>query len=67
MRLDGRVSASVYVVLGVSPDSVLGSLLLILYTSEFFYIVGNHIVRYTDDTAMYAVIPRPLSLPQVIK
>ena len=44
-------------------DSVLGPLLFILHTSELYHIVGNHIVSYADD----AVIPRPLSRPQVIE
>ena len=44
MRLDGKVSASIDVVSGVLPGSVLGPLLFILYTSELFHIVGNHIV-----------------------
>ena len=37
-------------------SSVLGPLFLILYTSELFHIVLNHIIDYGDDTAIYAVI-----------
>ena len=43
--------------------SVLEPLLFILYTFELFQIVENHMVRYADDTAIYTVIPRPLSRP----
>ena len=39
----------------------------ILYTFDFFHIVGNHISSYADDTTIYAVIPIPLSPPQVIE
>ena len=58
VQLDGKVSASVYVVAGVPHDSVLGPLLFLLYTSAFFHIVGNYIVGYADDTTIYAVSPR---------
>ena len=67
VRLDGKVSASVNVVAEVSQGSVLGSLLFILYTTELFHIVGNHIVSYTDDTTVNAVIPRPLLRLQVME
>ena len=56
MRFDCKVSESVDVVSGVTQGSVLGSLLFILYTSELFHIVGNHIVGYADDTTVYSVI-----------
>ena len=65
VRLDGKVSESVDVVWGLLEGSVLGPLLFMLYTSELFHIVGNHIVGYADDTMIYAVIPVPLSRPQV--
>ena len=42
------------------------TLLFMLHTSQLFHIVGNHIVGYTDDTTIYAVIPKPLSHPQVM-
>ena len=66
MRLDGMVSASVDGVSGVPYGSVLGPLLFILYTSELFRIVGNHMVGYAVDTTIYVVISRPLSRPQVM-
>ena len=65
--LDGKVSASVSVISGVSQGSVLGPLLFILYTSELFHIVANHIGGYVDDTTIYAVIARQLSRPQVME
>ena len=55
MRLDDKVTESVDVVSKVPQGSVLGPLLFILYTSELFLIVGNHMVTYADDTTTYAV------------
>ena len=52
---------------GVSQGTVLEPLLFILYTSELFHIVGNHTVGYADDTTNCAVIPRPISRPQVME
>ena len=43
VRLDAKIRAPVDVDSRVIQGSVLGSLLFILYTSEFFHIVGNHI------------------------
>ena len=43
MRLDGKISAIVDVVLEMPLRSVLEPLLFILYTSELFHIVGNYI------------------------
>ena len=67
VHLDGKVSASVNVLFIVTQCSVLRPLLFILYTSELFYIVENHIAGYADGTSIHAVIPRPLSRPQVIE
>ena len=47
--------------------SILGPLLFVLYTSQLFHIVNNHMVNHADDTAIYAFIPRPLSRHQVIE
>ena len=44
MRLDGKISLSFDVVAGVLQGSVLGQLLTILYISELFHIVENHMV-----------------------
>ena len=38
-----------------------------LHTSELFYVVGNHIVSYADDTTIYAVIFRQLLRSEVMK
>ena len=46
------------------PRVALRPLLFILYTSELFHIVGNHIVGYADSTTIYGVFPRPLSRPK---
>ena len=50
---------SLNMVSGVPQGSDLQPLLFILYISELFHIVGNHIVGYAEDTTIYAVIPRP--------
>ena len=44
LAIQGSACASVDVVSGVPQASILGSLLLVLYISELFHIVGNHIV-----------------------
>ena len=62
-----RSVSQLMLVSGVSQGSVLGPLLFILYTSELFHIVGNHIVEYADDTTIYAVICEPLLRPQVME
>ena len=67
VRLDGEVSASIDVVSGVLQSTILRPLLFILYVSELFYIVGNHIVGYAGDTTNYAVISRLLLLPQAME
>ena len=67
VRLNSKVSAQVDVVSGAPPGSVLGPLLFILCTFEFFGIVGNHIVDYADDSTIYTVIPRSPLRPQVIE
>ena len=59
------MSVSADVVLEVPVGSVLGPLLFILYTSELFHIVGNHMVGYANGTTIYAVFPKPLSGSQV--
>ena len=53
MRLECKVSVSVDVVWGVLQSSVLGLFMFTLYTSELFHFVGNHIMRYVDDTTLY--------------
>ena len=56
--LNGKVSETV-AVSRVPQSSILGPLLL-MCSSQLFYIVGNHIVSHADDT-------RPLSRPKVME
>ena len=65
-RLVRMVSASVGMVSEVPQGSVLEPLFFIFFPSELFRIIENHILGYADDTTVYAVIPRPLSCPQVM-
>ena len=62
-----EVSGPVDVVSEVPQGSVLGRMLFISYASDLFHIVGNHIVGRAKDTTIYAVVPRPLSRPQVLE
>ena len=39
--------------------SVLGQLLLLLYTSELFSILENKLIGYADDSTLMAVVPSP--------
>ena len=63
---DCKVSMSFDAVSGVTQSGVLGPSLSILYTSELFHIIGNHIVGCENDTTIYAALPRPL-LRQVME
>ena len=47
--VDGCRSKLVNVVSGVPQGSVLGLLLFLLYTSEFFSILENKLIGYADD------------------
>ena len=47
----------VNVVSGVPQGSILGPLLLILYTSELFSILENNLIGYVDDSTLIAVVP----------
>ena len=66
MHLDGKVSAPIDDFSGLLLVSVL-RVLCILYAFELFLSFGNHIVDHADDITIYIVIPRPLSLPQVME
>ena len=39
--------------------SVLGPLLLLLYTSELFFILENKLIGYADASTLMAVVPSP--------
>ena len=47
------------VVSGVPQGSVLGPLLFLLYTSQFFSILENKLIGYADDSTLMAVVPSP--------
>ena len=51
-------SKLVNVVSGVLQGSVLGPLLLILYSSKIFYILENKLIGYADDSTVMAVVPK---------
>ena len=59
VMVDGCRSKLVNVVSGVPPRSVLGPLLLLLYTSELFSILENKLTGYGDDSTLMAVVPSP--------
>ena len=57
--MDGRRSKLVNIVSGVPQGSVLGLLLFLLCTSEFFSILENKLIGYADDSTLMAVVPSP--------
>ena len=44
---------------GVPQGSVLGTLLLFLYTSELFFTLENNLIGYADDSTLIAGMPSP--------
>ena len=58
--VDGCSSKMVNVVSGVPQGSVLGPLLFLLYTSEFFSILENKLIGYADNSTLMAVVPSPV-------
>ena len=52
-------SKLVNVVPGVPQDSVLGSLLFLLYTSELFSNLENKLIGYADEFTFIADVPSP--------
>ena len=57
--VDGCRSKLATVVSGVPQGSVLGPLLVLLYTSELFSILENKLIGYADDSTLMAVVPSP--------
>ena len=55
--VDGCRSKLVNVVSGVQQGSVLGRLLLLLYTSELFSILENKLIDYADDFILMVIVP----------
>ena len=47
------------VVSGMPKGSVLGPLLILLYTSELFSILQNKLIGYANDSTLIAVVPSP--------
>ena len=59
VMVDGCRSKLVTVASGVPQGSVLGPLVLLLYTSELFSILENKLIGYADDSTLMAVVPSP--------
>ena len=57
--VDGFRSKLVNVVSGLPQDTLLGPLLFLLCTSEFFSFLENKLVGYADDSTLIAVAPSP--------
>ena len=48
-----------------AAGSVLGPLLLILYSSEMFELIANKLFAYSDDSTLLAVVRKPADRPAV--
>ena len=57
--VDGYSSKLVNVVSGVPQGNVLGPLLFLLYTLEFFSVLENKLIGYADDSTLMAVVASP--------
>ena len=57
VMVDGSQSKLADVVSGVPQGSVLGPLLILLYTSELFSFMENKLIGYADDSTLLAVVP----------
>ena len=57
--VDGCRSKLINVVSGVPQGSVLGPLLFLLCTSEYFSIMENKLMGYADGSTLMAVVPSP--------
>ena len=54
--VNGCRSKLVNVVLRVPQESVLSSLLFLLYTSELFYFLENKLISYAADSTLMAIV-----------
>ena len=59
IMVDGCQNKLINVVSGVPQSSVLGPLLLLMYTLELFSILENKLIGYADDFTLIAVVPSP--------
>ena len=59
VMVDSCRSKLVNVVSGVPQGSVLGPLLILLYTTELFSILENKLIGYAGDSTFMAVVPSP--------
>ena len=59
VMVDSCRSKLVNVVSGVPQGSVLRPLLILLHTSELFYILENKLIDFADDFTLMAVVPSP--------
>ena len=59
VMMDGWRSKLVNVLSRVPPGSVLGLLVLLLFTLELFSILENRLIGYADDSTFTAVVPSP--------
>ena len=57
--VDGCRSKLVDAVSRVPQGSVLGTLLVLLNTSELFSVLENKLISYADDSTLMAVVPSP--------
>ena len=55
--VDGCRSKLVDVVSEMPQSNVLGRLLFLLYTPEFFSILENKLIGYADDSTLIAIVP----------
>ena len=59
VMVDGCLRKLVNIISGVPQGSVLGPLLVLLYTLELFSILENKLISYADDSTLMAVVPSP--------
>ena len=59
VMVDGCRSKPANIVSRVPQGSVLGPLLLLLYTSELLPILQDKLIGYADDSTLMAVVPSP--------
>ena len=63
--VDGAASEWIPIISGLPRGTVLGPLLIILYTSELFEQVENRLGAYADDSTLPAILRKPADRPEV--